>query len=171
MPGSGRVWAARQGLDEVGERLLASTWESAQAMRLALEDGVAPTNPEIDAGISEPRVEVYPILLEVVDPGSLDAGILRLARGVLRDVEPARYADHVIDGFEADRQGGHGPNALVLAQVDEREFVTVTVWSDWQHVEVATGASIRDPIRTKRGADLVSFVAEHYELLVDLTRS
>ena len=90
---------------------------------------------------------------------------------VLRDVEPARYAERVIDGFEADRQGGHGPNALVLAQVGEREFVTVTVWSDWQHVEVATGASIRDPIRTKRGADLVSFVAEHYELLVDLTRS
>ena len=130
-----------------------------------------PTSPEVDAGISEPRVETYPILRAVVDPGALETGILRLARGVLRDVEPARYAERVIDGFEADRQGGHGPNALVLAHVGERAFVTVTVWSDWQHVEVATGASIRDPIRTKRGADLVSFVAEHYELLVDLTRS
>jgi hypothetical protein len=169
MPGSVRVWAARHGIDDEGLRLVASTWESAEAMRLGLEDAGAPMNPETDATIAAPRVETYPILQAAVDRASLETGILRLARGVLRDVEPALYAERVIAGLEADRQGGHGPNALVLAQTGEREFVTVTVWSGWQHVEIATGASIRDPIRTKRGAELVSFVAEHYELLADLT--
>ena len=170
LPGVERVWAARQGPDGDGSRLIVSTWGSSEAMRRSLDEGGAETHPEIDLG-TEIEVEAHPILRAILDRGPSEGGILRLARGVLRDARLAGYADRVIDGLEADRQAGHGPNALVLAQAGARDFVTMTVWLEWRHLEMATGASIHDPIRTKRSEELISFVAEHYELLVDLTRS
>jgi hypothetical protein len=167
-PGTERVWVARQGLDPQGPRLLASIWESMDAMRLALGDG--PRDLGHDEEAPDARVETYPILRDRVDGAPLEAGIARVARGVLA-VEPARYAERVIEGLEEDRRLGHGPTALVIAQAGRSGFVTLSIWADWRQVEAATGASTHDPIRTKRSSDLESFEAEHYELLADLTRS
>jgi hypothetical protein len=167
-PGTELVWVARQGLDPHGTRLLASTWESEDAMRVGL--GEDPVDLGIDEEPAGARVEAYPILGARIDGGPLEAGILRLARGLL-SIEPARYAEIVMEGVEEDLRLGHAPSALVIAQAGPRDFVTLSTWVDWRQVEVATGASTEDPIRTKRASELLSFEAVHYELLADLTRS
>jgi hypothetical protein len=54
-----------------------------------------------------------------------------------------------------------------LAGLGERGFVMISAWPDWASIEAATGASIADPLRTKRVAGLEDFHADHYELLQD----
>ena len=166
-PAIEHVWAARQGPDEAGLRVIASVW--APTDMPAVADGMGMTGgsdaPEDHPGAGSRELETLPILRSVAADGSIEVGILRVSRGVLRDLDVDRYADDVIDGLDDDLRGGHGPHALVLADAGGRAFVTVSVWSDWARIEVATGASIRDPIRTRRRTDLTSFGAEHFELL------
>jgi hypothetical protein len=167
MPGVELVWAARQGAPDVGVRVVASVWSSIEALHGAVGDGVAEgrVQPEDHPGGADPRLEMFPILRSIMGPAPSQSGILRLSRGELREPDLDRYADGVAEGVEADRQNGHGPYGFVLARAGERAFVTVSAWRDWADIEVATGATIRDPIRTRRTAELAAFEAQHYELI------
>ena len=61
-----------------------------------------------------------------------------------------------------------GPRDLVMAAAGEDAFVMLSTWPDWSAIEAATGASISEPLRTKRLGALSSFEVAHYELLTDL---
>ena len=160
------VWAARQGPDESGIRIVASVWSSSDAMDAAFRDGASgDRGAEDHPGVGEPRAETFPVLRVIADDAPLEAGILRVARGVVRDMDADQYAASVLEGVEEDLRDGHGPRALVLGRAGERAFVAVSAWTDWTHIEAATGATIRDPIRTRRRTELTSFEAQHLELL------
>jgi hypothetical protein len=160
------VWAARQGPDDSGIRMVASLWSSFDAMDAALGAGASGDPPAEDhPGVGEPRSETFPVLRVIADDTPLEAGILRVARGVVRDMDADQYAGSVLEGVQEDLRDGHGPRALVVGRAGERAFVAVSAWTDWTHIEAATGATIRDPIRTRRRTELSSFEAQHLELL------
>ena len=120
------------------------------------------------AETSERRLEVAPVLLLQSPDGHLETGILRLAHGELREGDVARYGRQMLEDLERLHERQAGPSAFVLAGVSERGFVMVSTWTDWEAIEAATGASLSDPLRTKRLAGLSAFKADHYELLGDL---
>jgi hypothetical protein len=164
-PGVIRVFAGRQGPDEIGLRILVSIWDSEEAMLRAFGGDPEAESPAMGE-TSGRRVELLPIVVSSMGR-SLGTGILRVARGSIRHGDLEDYAHLVAQELQHDLEGRPGPNAVVLAGTGERGFVMVSAWPDWASIEAATGASIADPLRTKRAAGLESFHAEHYELLQD----
>lgn len=182
LPGIVRAWAGRQGPDELGRRALVSLWATQEAMAAALGEeaddrSFHPDELDLTTGRT---LDVLPVLLVAghvamatttapqgaadVPPAPVSAGILRIARGrVSGDLE--RYADGVWRGLAQDREHGVGPSALVMARAGDASFLTVSTWPDWASIEAATGATREVPIRTKRSDQLVSFEADHFELI------
>jgi hypothetical protein len=165
-PGILGVLAGRKGPEEIGPRLLATLWPSDDAMQEALGENAD------DAGLAgaiERRIEVLPVTLAHLAPLPLPTGILRVARARLRDTDLSAYAQLVSDELLRLQASGRGPSDLVMAGSHADAFVMVSTWPDWSALEEATGASVSEPLRTKRLAALEGFEADHYELLSELT--
>lgn len=166
-PGVVEAYVARKGPTDLGDRLIASLWSSLDAMGEAMGANVEATrfHPELLTELTDHRLEVLPVALVVGAEGSPSVGVLRLARGTLRAVDVAGYATEVRDGVAADRAAGRGPLRLILALPGPGRFVTLSCWAGWAAIEAATGASVREPVRTQREAEVAAFTADHYELL------
>ena len=168
-PGVLDVCAGRRGPDELGHRVVVSLWASLDAMRASMGEDLeaARFHPELLPETTDRHLEVLPVLLVLAkDAGDEPpVGVLRIARGSLRGLPVERYAEHVRGGVEEDHALGHGPRWLILAKASEHAFVTISRWTDWTTIQLATGASIDDPIRTRPHAEMTSFQAHHYELL------
>jgi hypothetical protein len=170
------VYVGRQGPDEMGDRLVASVWASRAAMSSAVGDGFAPAtfHPEHLDETTERILESHD--LDVVlrfDPTDVvasppAAGILRLVRGQVRPGELTTYRDQARLGTIADSEGGHGPLALYLALEEPDRFVTLSVWSSWSALEVATGGDVGRPIATRHEERLLAWEAAHYEILPNM---
>jgi hypothetical protein len=164
-PGVLRVFAGRQGPDEIGMRILVSVWDSGESMLRAF-GGDPDAEPAALDETSGRRVEILPVVVSSIGE-TLSTGILRIARAGLRDGDLEGYSRLVAQDLEGGREAGLSPLTVVLAGWGERGFVMISAWADWASIEAATGASIADPVRTKRVAGLVDFNADHYELLHD----
>lgn len=168
-PGVLDVCAGRRGPDELGHRVVVSLWASLDAMRESMGEDLEASrfHPELLPETTDRHLEVLPVLLVLGGDakGEPPVGVLRIARGSLRGLAVERYADHVRTGVEEDRALGHGPRWLILANTSEHAFVAISRWTDWTAIQLATGASIDDPIRTRPHAETTSFQAHHYELL------
>lgn len=114
------------------------------------------------------RVEIVSATLVHLAPVPLSTGIVRLARGRLGDTDVATYAELVVKELLDMHASGRGPRDLVMATPGAAAFVMLSTWADWSALEAATGASLSEPLRTKRLATLEDFEADHYELLTDL---
>ncbi len=66
-------------------------------------------------------------------------------------------------------EGGHGPLALYLALEEPDRFVTLSVWSSWSALEVATGGDVGRPVATRHEERLLAWEAAHYEVLPNMT--
>jgi hypothetical protein len=110
-------------------------------------------------------LENWPVLLSLGAPGRLRSGVLRVARGLLAQGDPSSYAASVRAGVEVDHGRGSDPDVVVLAAAGDREFVTISTWSGWDSLQAATGASLERPVMTQHMEDLISFDADHFELL------
>ena len=75
------------------------------------------------------------------------------------------YLDEARAGTLADRAIGEGPLALYLAVDPPDRFVTLSLWGGWSHVEAATGADHEHVDRTRHAERLVTWTAEHYEVI------
>jgi len=161
------AYVARKGPGDLGERLIASLWSSLDAMDEAVGADAEATrfHPQLLAESTDHRLEVLPVSVVVGGEGSPPLGVLRLARGTLRTVDVAGYAAEVQEGVAADRAAGRGPLMLILASPGPGRFVTLSCWTDWAAIEAATGASVHEPVRTQREAEVAAFTADHYELL------
>jgi hypothetical protein len=167
-PGVASVWAGRQGPDELGPRVVVSLWTTLEAMRAAMGYDLASLrfHPDYLEETTERSLEVHTI--ELWSGGGAPEGtILRIARGAVSDL--AGYVRFVRSGVEVDLRAGHGPRALILAGAGQGRFVTASVWSDWDTLEVATGASVERPSHTKPTEQVTSFEVEHYEILPSTT--
>lgn len=166
-PGVMHVLAGRQGPDEVGARLLISVWSSTASMAAAGAQ-IGDTQAALP-DTTDHQLETFPVVLRVADPEPLSSGVLRVARATVEEGHSVRdYAAIVDRDLAALRASGSGPRSVVIAATDEHAIVMVSTWPDWTAIEAATGASVSEPLRTKRQAGLVDFRADHWELLADL---
>lgn len=96
-----------------------------------------------------------------------EARILRIFNGEVREGSLDSYVAAATRGTREDAARGHGPVALVLGTDGLTRFTTVSAWSDWANIEIATGGDITRPVATKRHESLIGGRVEHYELIVE----
>lgn len=167
-PGVVGVFAGRQGPEEVGTRLLVSLWSSEEAMVGA--PGLEGPEVAVDGPLAETvewELKILPVLFAHLARPALSSGILRLSDGRLAELDLASYAAMLSEHLAALRADAAGPVDSVMAGEGDR-FVMLSTWPRWSDIEAATGASISEPLRTKRLAALRAFEVGHYELLTSL---
>jgi len=167
LDGLADTFVGRQGPDETGERLIVSVWESVAQMEAALRDGGRGGRFELElaAEVSDPVVEVLPLRVSIVEAGAASATILRVFRGQVLEADLERYVEAVRAGAEAGIERGHGPLALYMGVAPAGRFVTVSAWTDWPSIELATGGDVDHPIATRHSRLIVAWSAQHYEIL------
>ncbi len=167
MAGLRNLYLGRRGPDESGERLIVSVWESRSDLDAALGPAAeaAPRAPELAAGVADPTVEVLPIVVDLSFDQDAPPGILRVFRGEVRSGLREDYVADVRTGTERDAASGTGPLALLLGLVEPSGFVTVSVWTDWDVIQAATGSNLRRPVATRHANRLAGGTAAHYEVL------
>lgn len=170
------VYVGRHGPDEMGERLVASVWESRSAMRSAVGDTFDQPvfHPEYIDETTDRGLDIHPLDLTLrlddavvgVQPAT---GILRLTHGQVHPGELDAYREDVRLGTIADVEAGHGPLALHLATEPPDGFVTLSVWSSWSVLEIATGSDVNRPIATRHPERIRTLDIVHYEVLPNMT--
>lgn len=163
-PGLRGAYAGRHGPDEAGERLIVSIWASDVALP---SDRSEPFVFERHADIMDPAVEVLPLVVELCGGDDAPAHVLRAFRGRVREGELDAYVEEARVGTLADIAAAHGPKVLLLGTDPPDRFVTVSLWSSWERIELATGGNIRHPIATRNRERLVAGTASHYEVIPD----
>lgn len=112
-------------------------------------------------------LEPLEVALGLVQP--TEPQVLRIFRGAVREGELNAYVDEARAGTIADIEAGHGPHALYLGVDPPTEFVTVSLWDDWDAIESATGGDIRRPVATRHADRLTRGTAQHYEVVTDIS--
>jgi hypothetical protein len=161
------VWAGRHGSGDDQSRVLISTW--------LVDPEADPSGPPdvaalraLGARISTiDEVEQFALSIharfERVDPPR----ILRLFRGRVRERELDAYVEVARAGMLADSVNNRGLIAFALGRQLPDAFTTVSVWTDWTAIEMATGGNVRQPFSTRNSERLSDFQVTHYEALPD----
>lgn len=167
LPGIVDVHVGRHGPDSIGDRLVASIWESEAAMSASMGGDVEASlfHPEHLAETTDRSVEVHPlsITVRVERPGQ--GHVLRLVRGRVRPGELEAYVEDARAGTLRDAATQRGPLALYLAALVPDRFVTLSVWTDWASIEASTGAGTHAPGATRHAERLIESEAAHYEVV------
>src|SRR5205085_8394540 len=95
------------------------------------------------------------------------ARILRLFRGRVREGELEAYVDDARSGMLADALVNDGLIAFALGADPPDAFVTVSVWTGWPPIELATGGNTRQPVATRNSVRLTGYEVDHFEVLPD----
>ena len=168
-PGAIDAFAGRQGPEELGPRLVASVWETRDAMESAFDGASQYGELQVDGldGIADVALDVLATEVAYHADGPVVAPrIIRVLRGCARPGQLARYVEETRAGVAADVAAGHGPVAFYLGRDSTPEsFVAVSVWSGWAAIELATGGDVRQPQATRRPELIESFDATHYEAI------
>ncbi len=167
LPGVRGVFAGRVGPDDIGDRLVASLWDSEAEMAEAVGcdlDSLA-FHRELLPETTDLRLDLYSIAFAAGLDTTADVGIIRIVEGRARPGELGSYVADVRDGTLADRAAGIGPSGLYLGIGEPDRFATLSLWDAWSHVEAATGADIGRVDRTRHQERLGAWSAEHYEVV------
>jgi len=167
MPGLLDVHVGRHGLDALGDRIVASVWESHDSMVAGLGASLAEPvfHPERVSDTTDQTLEVHRLAFEFRFELAAPPTILRLFRGVVRSGELEPYVEEALAGTLADTEAGRGPNAIYLAPVLPDRFITMSLWPDWTAIEIATGGDVHRPIVTKDPRRIVEMDVVHYEVI------
>ena len=173
LPGVLEVYVGRHGPDEIGPRLVASIWETNQAMAEGLGTSFEDPkfHPEYLDETTDRVLDVLPLTFSYRSDAAAQPTIMRLVSGRVRPDELESYVAEAWAGTEDDAAAGRGPDALYLAAQPPDLFRTLSVWPDWQTLQDATGGDIDRPIATRHARRLVAWSARHYEVVPDLIRS
>ena len=125
MAGLVDVFFGRQGPDDVGPRIVVSSWSSVDEMVAGVSDRLGVFHPEYLASTSDHALAMFEQRIGDRVDGPPPT-ILRTFRGVVRPGELDAYVDEVRDGVELDRRNETGPTALYLGATDEGEFITAS---------------------------------------------
>jgi hypothetical protein len=165
LPGVVGVHVGRHGPDAIGERLVASIWESHEAMLEAMGPDVEESrfHPEHLADTTDRSVLVHELAIAVRADRQDPERVMRLVRGQVRSGELDAYVEDARTGTLRDAASQEGPLALYLAPLPPDRFLTLSVWSEWASIEASTGAGTQDPAATRHAERLVEVNATHYE--------
>src|SRR4029077_4278311 len=109
----------------------------------------SPFFPERLAQTVDPSLDTLDIRIELPFSTVEPPALLRLFRGTVRPGELEDYVSEVRTGTLADADAGRGPAALYLATDPPDGFITVSLWSSWEAIALATGGNIQRPTITK----------------------
>lgn len=158
------MFVGRRVVDRDEERIVVTVWESQAAVETAGQPGCLLA---FEAELGEGIVELMPIALAIrpeatpSEPGAL----LRVFRGHVRAGELGVYVDAARQGTLEDIASGAGPIGLYLGVPERDRFVTVSAWSAWERIQIATGGNVQNPIATRHIGHLVGGLVAHYEIL------
>jgi len=171
LPGLLAVHAGRRDTEAGGDRIVATVWESRAAMievvGATLEQ--SPFFPDRLAQTIDRSLDTLDIRIELPFSIAEPPTLLRLFRGTVRPGELEDYVSEVRLGTLADADAGRGPAALYLATDPPDDFVTVSLWSSWEAIALATGGDIARPTITKDSRRLVAIDVAHYEIVRETT--
>jgi|SRR6478736_3418525 len=171
LPGLLAVHAGRRDTESGGDRIVATVWESRAAMidvvGATLEQ--SPFFPDRLAQTVDRSLDTLDIRIELPFSTAEPPALLRLFRGTVRPGELEDYVSEVRTGTLADSDAGRGPAALYLATDPPDGFVTVSLWSSWEAIALATGGDIERPTITKDSRRLVGIDVAHYETVREAT--
>ncbi len=163
-PGILDCYVGRQGPDGLGPRIVATVWESREAMVDGVSDRLGVFHPEYVDATTDQALDI--LELRVIWRRDHDpARILRVLRGEVRSGELAAYVLDVEHGVELDAINERGPTALYLGEAGPDRFVTVSNWREWSDIERATGGNIARPRATRHPERLIAWDVEHYEIV------
>lgn len=167
LPGLIGVHAGRHGPDALGERVVASIWESEAAMVDALGADLETTrfHREHLDDVTDRSLEVDPLAIAVRAEGPAPERVMRLVRGRVREGELDAYVEDAREGTRQDAATRSGPLALYLAPLPPDRFVTLSVWAEWAAIEASTGAGTDRPAATRHAQRLVDVDVAHYEVV------
>jgi len=171
-PGIVDVCLGRQGPDEVGERFVASIWESTAAMEAGADElSVLGEYMQMDPdGAPRANVLCRTVAIDLRFERSQPARIMRVFRGEVRDGELDSYLEEVRKGALADGSANPGLVALYLGVEPPSRFLTVSTWVDWESIAASTGGNIHEPISTAMPERIKEFTAAHYEIVPETAR-
>ncbi|HUG48497.1 MAG TPA: hypothetical protein VMP67_08805 [Candidatus Limnocylindria bacterium] len=164
-PGLRHAYAGRSGASDTGPRLVASVWELDVAPGEPPAELVSLLGFERSDAARDVALEVLPVALALPFEQPDEPRILRVFRGQTRAGELDAYVEEVREGTYADVMAQHGPLALFLGIKRPDSFVTVSVWSAWEHIQAATGGNLLAPIATQHSERLIAGDATHYEIV------
>lgn len=172
LPGIIDAYVGRQGDGAVAERVIASIWESREAMAAELGESstIGRFHPERLEQLTSSRLDILPVGLAVRMERSDPPMILRVYRGVVHEGQLDVYVEEARTGTLADADSNPGLIALYLGVMPPASFITVSAWTGWTAIETATGGDIRHPMVTRNAVRIASGGATHYEILPSTKR-
>lgn len=170
LPGLSDLYVGRQGPGDLGPRLVATVWDSPEAMAVAVGESFDhPTFMPQHLDETEDReLDFLPLAFGYRFVRPEPPGLLRLVQGEVYLGGLERYVELARAGTLADAEDGRGPLALYLAPRSPKGFVTLSIWSDWATLQAATGGDIDRPIATRHSRMLSAWQADHYEVIPEL---
>ncbi len=166
-PGITDVYVARGGTEGAGERVIASMWETRDAMTAELGEAsvIGRFHPERVEDLLSSRLDVLPLEIGITYDRPGQPVILRVYRGRVHDGELDNYVEEARRGALADAAANNGLVSLYLGVDRPARFITVSAWASWEAIEKATGGNVRDPVRTRNMTRIAEGSASHYEIL------
>ncbi|MFL5644481.1 MAG: hypothetical protein ACJ78L_03940, partial [Chloroflexota bacterium] len=165
LPGLMAVHAGRRDRESGGDRIVATVWESREAMVASvgatLEE--SPFHPDRLPQTAERTLEILDVRIALPAVTQEPPALLRLFRGTVRPDELDDYVAEVRAGTQADADSGRGPCSLYLATDPPDGFVTISLWQSWEAIARATGGDIARPTLTKDSRRLATIDVAHYE--------
>jgi heme-degrading monooxygenase HmoA len=171
-PGLLDAYVARNGIGVAGERVIASMWESREAMAAELGEAsvIGRFHPERVEELTSSRLDILPLAFAVRNERDQPPIILRIYRGEVHPGQLDAYVEEARNGTLADALANEGLVALYLGVEAPARFITVSAWTDWEAIARATGGNIRQPMATRNVARILAGNAAHYEILPSTTR-
>jgi hypothetical protein len=168
LPSIRHCFAARRGLagDEI--RVIATVWRSGPDLPESPEAlPIGRATRDLGPLLERARIEVLPIEVDARIERPEPARILRLFRGNVTTSEMDAYLDEARAGMLADASTNEGLTAFYLGTRRPDEFVTVSTWTGWSAIELATGGDVRRPFITRNSARLAGYDVSHFEIVAE----
>jgi hypothetical protein len=166
-PGIADAWVARHG-EATADRILVAVWASPPTAADEVATIMRFMPPE--SVLVSTRHDLLPIEVAARFDRVDRPAVLRLFRGIVQPGQLAAYIEEARSGMLADAAVNAGLHAFYLARAGGDEFVTVSLWSDWDAIERATGGNVRDPFATRNSDRLATFQVDHFEVVPDTPR-
>ena len=159
-------FAARRGLGGDELRVIATVWQAGRPVPESPEVlQVGAASRDVRPLLERAQVDVLPIEVQARFKRPEEARILRVFRGHVTPQDMDAYLVEARTGMLADASINAGLTALYLATRRPDAFVTVSAWTSWSAIELATGGDVRRPFVTRNSARLAGHDVAHFEIV------
>jgi heme-degrading monooxygenase HmoA len=161
------AYVARSGTGVAGERVIASMWESREAMAAELGEAsvIGRFHPERVEELTSSHLDILPLAVAVRHDREEPPIILRIYHGLVQPGELDAYVEEARNGTLVDAETNPGLVALYLGTEPPDRFITVSAWIDWDSIARATGGNVKQPVATRNAARIAQGSVTHYEIL------